>query len=135
MRDVNYVNNNTLINKNEEINNTINVEKKPNNLNVVTFNEPEKKEKKDKTSRALDRFKKRYKKDNNPQQDYKSKKSQKINEIAKRLENVMGKSQSAEMRDKKEEEPEVFREGKTAEILQSQTLSAKKVKKPHRPKI
>ena len=104
-------------------------EKKTNN--IVTFKEPDK----DKTksySRAMDRFKKRFKKDVN--KDYSSKKSERINEMAKKLENAMSRPQSAEMRDKPDK-PEMELEGKTAEILQSQTLSVKKVKKPHRPHI
>ena len=94
-------------------------------------NESEKKENKEKNkySRAMDRLKKRYQKS---EDGFKSKKSEKINEMAKRLENVMGKPQSNEIREKIDN-PEIVREGKTAEILQSQTLSVKKVKKPHRP--
>ena len=105
------------------------MKKKTNNL--VTFKEPEK----DKTksySRAMDRFKKRFKKDVN--KDYSSKKSEKINEMAKKLENAMARPQSAETRDRPDK-AEMAIEGKTAEILQSQTLSVKKVKKPHRPHI
>ena len=44
----------------------------------------------------------------------------------------MVKPQSNEIR-QKNDNPEIVREGKTAEILESQTLSVKKVKKPHRP--
>ena len=124
-------NNNDLMNNNEDVNKSINIQKRQNNINVVSFNEPDKKDKS--YSRALDRIKKKYNKDNNSA--FKSKKSQKINDMAKKLENIMGKPQSVDMKDKKDSEPEVFREGKTAEILQSQTLSVKKVKKPHRPKI
>ena len=134
--NTNNLNDSTKINNNNDNNNNYsrakNIqfrdEKKTNN--IVTFKEPDKD--KSKYSRAMDRFKKRFKKDVN--KDYSSKKSEKINEMAKRLENVMSRPQSAETRDKPDK-PEMELEGKTAEILQSQTLSVKKVKKPHRPHI
>jgi len=126
-------NNNNSINNDNNISRPKNVqfkdEKKTNN--IVTFKEPDK-DKSKSYSRAMDRFKKRFKKDTN--KDYSSKKSEKINEMAKKLENVMGRPQSAETRDRPDK-PEIEMEGKTAEILQSQTLSVKKVKKPHRPHI
>ena len=95
-------------------------------------NEPEKKENKEKKyTRAMDRIKKRLNKKGG-EDVTKPKKSEKINEMAKKLENAIGKPQSPEIREKIDN-PEIISEGKTAEILQSQTLSVKKVKKPHRP--
>ena len=133
LNDSTKINNNNYNDSNNNYTKPKNVqirdEKKTNNL--VTFKEPEK----DKTksySRAMDRFKKRFKKDVN--KDYSSKKSEKINEMAKKLENAMARPQSAETRDRPDK-TEMTIEGKTAEILQSQTLSVKKVKKPHRPHI
>jgi len=137
------VNNNNIstinanLNKSPVNNNNNNNDKNYNQEKRVEFklpkdnnisNEPENKEK-NKYSRAMDRFKKRYQKG---EDGFKSKKSEKINEMAKKLENIMGKPQSNEIR-QKNDNPEIVREGKTAEILQSQTLSVKKVKKPHRP--
>ena len=78
-------NNNDLMNNNEDVNKSINIQKRQNNINVVSFNEPDKKDKS--YSRALDRIKKKYNKDNNSA--FKSKKSQKINDMAKKLENII----------------------------------------------
>ena len=94
-------------------------------------NEPEKKDNKEKKySKAMDRFKKRFKKGGDD--DSKPKKSNKINEMAKQLENAIGKPQSPETREKIDS-PEIISEGKNAEILESQALSINKVKKPHKP--
>ena len=143
IKENNNANNNNIstINSNlnkSSVNNNINNNDKNNNQERrVEFklpkdnnmsNEPENKEK-NKYSRAMDRFKKRYQKG---EDGFKSKKSEKINEMAKKLENIMVKPQSNEIR-QKNDNPEIVREGKTAEILESQTLSVKKVKKPHRP--
>ena len=79
----------------------------------------------------MDRFKKRYKKDNSVES--RPKKSEKINEIAKRLENVIGRTNnSAEIRFEtknsngivKEDQPNNFEE-----ILEKQPVIAKKPKK------
>lgn len=146
IKENNLVNNNNIstinnnLNKSPVNNNFNNNDKNYNQEKRVEFklpkdnnmsNEPEKKENKEKNkySRAMDRFKKRYQK---PEDGFKSKRSEKINEMAKKLENIMSRPQSCEIREKSDN-PEIIREGKTAEILQSQTLSVKKVKKPHRP--
>ena len=56
--------------------------------------EPKKEKDRDKSySRAMDRFKKRYKKDNSA--EVRPKKSEKINEMAKQLENVLGKANAS----------------------------------------
>ena len=122
------VNNN--INNNDKTYNQEKREELKNPKDNNKSNELEKKENKEKKySRAMDRFKKRFKKGEDAT---KPKKSEKINEMAKKLENVIGKPQSPESGEKIDN-PEIISEGKTAEILQSQTLSVKKVKKPHRP--
>ena len=90
------------INKNKGI--TSKVENKkiteaPPEKKQYTKIEVEQKKEKDRDksySRAMDRFKKRYKKDNSA--EVRPKKSEKINEMAKQLENVLGKGNaSAEM--------------------------------------
>ena len=68
-------------------------EKKP----FKTIDNPSKKDKDKSYSKAMDRFKKRYKKDNSA--EFRTiNKSDKINEIAKQLENVIGKPTSSEMK-------------------------------------
>ena len=122
------VNNN--INNNDKTYNQEKREELKNPKDNNKSNELEKKENKEKKySRAMDRFKKRFKKGEDAT---KPKKSEKINEMAKKLENVIGKPQSPESGEKIDN-PEIIHEGKTAEILESQALSNNKVKKPHRP--
>ena len=97
----------------------------------------EKKEEKEKErdksySRAMDRFKKRYKKDNNSQ-EFKNKRSDKISEMAKKLENVIGKpSEQEEI--KIETNNEIIHENEIRnnfeEILENQPIIHKKPKKP-----
>ena len=79
-------------------------------------------------SRAMDRFKKRYKKDNNSQ-EFKNKKSEKINEMARRLENVIGKQgDSTEIKENEiVHEPEI--RNNFEELLENKPV-AKKTKKP-----
>ena len=119
-----------------------NAEKKEmNNINLVNKNLDEKKDNivKDKEkgySKALDRFKKRYKKGGSV--EVRTKKSEKINEIASRLENIMGKQQPTQNNDSNfnnDYATEIIREPNLVEIIQSQQISRKKAKKPHRPKI
>jgi len=98
-------------------------------------NEPKKDKEKDRDkslSRAMDRFKRRYKKDNSA--EIRAKKSEKINEIAKQLENVLGKSNaSAEINYENKISNEIVhedeREGNMEEILENQPVITKKPKK------
>ena len=78
-------------------------------------------------SRAMDRFKKRYKKDNNSQ-EFKNKRSEKINEMARKLENVIGKQgDSTEIKDEIVHEPEL--RNNFEELLENKPVVAKKTKK------
>ena len=123
------------------MNNKIAERKEMININLVNKNFDEKKDNiaKDKErgfSKALDRFKKRYKKGGSV--ETRVKQSDKINEIAKKLENVMGKQQASEISDSNFNNnyaTEIVREPNLVEIIQSQQISRKKAKKPHRPKI
>ena len=86
----NNKNNNNIIEKEDKIlkeqHNTINNEK---DLKKEKEKKDEKEKERDKSySRAMERFRKKYKNDNS--MEIKSKKSEKINEIAKRLEKVIG---------------------------------------------
>ena len=95
--------------------------------------EKEKEKERDKSySRAMDRFKKRYKKDNNSQ-EFKNKRSDKISEMAKKLENVIGKpSEQEEI--KIETNNEIIHENEIRnnfeEILENQPIIHKKPKNP-----
>jgi len=98
-------------------------------------NEPKKDKEKDRDkslSRAMDRFKRRYKKDNSV--EIRAKKSEKINEIAKQLENVLGRANaSAEINYENKLSNEIVhedeREGNMEEILENQPVITKKPKK------
>ena len=110
--------------------NTINNEK-----DLKKEKEVEKKDDKERDksySRAMDRFKKRYKKDNSA--EMRTKKSDKISEIAKRLENVIGKpNDSAEITNNNNSTEilhEKEKENNLEEIYESMPVVAKKVKKP-----
>ena len=110
--------------------NKINPEKKPNNINKANKNDNKDKEKG--YSKALDRFKKRYRKD--ASMEIRSKKSEKISEIAKNLEKVMeNRQQSAEIVEnrKNNDIPQVQ---KSSEIIENQPI-INKAKKPKKPQI
>ena len=83
-------------------------------------------------SKALDRFKKRYKNSNSL--ELRTKKSEKINEIAKQLENIMGKHQSSEIVDYNNQ-ADIKNESNIVEVLENQPITIKKSKKPQRPQI
>ena len=78
----------------------------------------------------MDRFKKRYKKDNSAEPRI-TQKSEKINEIAKRLENVIGKPSSENKYDNNSQNdiPERKPEYNFEEIIESKPVVAKKQKK------
>ena len=110
--------------------NKINPDKKQNNINKV--NKDDNKDKEKAFSKALDRFKKRYRKD--ASMEIRSKKSEKISEIAKNLEKVMeNRQQSAEIVEnrKKNDIPLVQ---KSSEIIENQPI-INKAKKPKKPQI
>ena len=92
----------------------------------------EKKEEQDKReksySRAMDRFKKKYKKENNSV-DTKTQKSNKINEMAKRLENVIGKPSADNNNENAYPEKQKERHNNFEEIIESKPVVAKKRKK------
>ena len=96
-------------------------------------NEPKKEKDRDKSlSRAMDRFKRRYKKDNST--EIRAKKSEKINEMAKQLENVLGRANaSAEINYENKLSNEIVhedeREGNMEEIFENQPVITKKPKK------
>ena len=129
------------INKNDNINKNINTEKKDNNI-ITNKDNKEKIEKKDNKekdkdknkgySKALDRFKKRFKKGNSV--EVRTKKSDKINEIARQLENVMGKHQSSDIIDYNNS-TEIIHEQNPLESLESQPVITNKTKKPQRPQL
>ena len=129
------------ISQNENMYKKINAvtEKKENNIKIVSNEKTEKKDNKEKDkikgySKALDRFKKRYKKDNS--MEVRNKKSDKIGEIAKKLENIMARQQSAEYADyKKIESDEKNQEQNPVEIINNQQITKKNVKKPHKPQL
>ena len=83
-------------------------------------------------SKALDRFKKRFKKGNSV--EVRTKKSDKINEIARQLENVMGKHQSSDIIDYNNS-TEIIHEQNPLESLESQPVITNKTKKPQRPQL
>ena len=127
------------INKNENTFKKINItteKKENNNISVVNKEKTEKKDNKEKSkgySKALDRFKKRYK---NNSMEIRTKKSEKINEIAKKLENVMGKQQSADIIENNNNDSiEIIHEQNPAEAINNQPVNVKKVKKPQKPQI
>jgi len=101
-----------------------------NNENVMK--KEEKKEEQDKReksySRAMDRFKKRYKKDNNSV-DTKTQKSNKINEMAQRLESVIGKPSADNNNENVYPEKQKERHNNFEEIIESKPVVAKKRKK------
>ncbi len=66
--------------------------------------------------------------------ELRTKKSEKINEIAKQLENVMGKHTSTEI-DYNNTQAEIKKESNLEEILEKQPPIVKKVKKPQKPQI
>jgi hypothetical protein len=101
------------------------------NENTVKREKNDEKERKDKSySRAMDRFKKRFKKDNSVEPRI-TKKSDKINEMAKRLENVMGKSSDNRYENKGSTDnyPERKREYNFEEIIESKPVVKKQKKK------
>jgi len=83
-------------------------------------------------SRAMDRFKRRYKKDNSA--EARPKKSEKINEMAKQLENVLGKANaSAEINYEPNISNDIVhedeKEGNVDEVLEKKPVISKKSKK------
>ena len=118
------------INKNNNINKNINIEKKENN--IITNKDNKEKDKSKGYSKALDRFKKRFKKGNSV--EVRTKKSEKINEIARQLENVMGKNQSSEIIDYNNS-TEIIHEQNPIESLENQPVITNKAKKPQKPQI
>ena len=101
------------------------------NENTVKREKNDEKERKDKSySRAMDRFKKRFKKDNSVEPRT-TKKSDKINEMAKRLENVMGKSSDNRYENKGSTDnyTERKREYNFEEIIESKPVVKKQKKK------
>ena len=103
-------------------------------IEKIKIEEKDKERERDKSmSRAMDRFKKRYKKDNSA--ELRTKKSEKINEIAKRLENVIGRSNvSAEIKYENElsneiQHPEKEQENNFEELLENKPVISKKSKK------
>lgn len=128
--------NNKDINSNNDIKNTN--KKENNNINLVNKDKTEKKENKEKDknkgySKALDRFKKRYKNSNS--MEIRTKKSERINEIAKRLENVMGKQQS-QVIDEANNTTEIIHHQPNIELIENQPYYENKTsRKPKRPQI
>ena len=138
LKDINNINSN--LNTNQQISTINKEENKPmaealpeKKQYYKIENEPKKEKDRDKSmSRAMDRFKRRYKKDNSV--EIRAKKSEKINEMAKQLENVLGRANaSAELNYESKLSNEIVhedeREGNMEEILESQPVIAKKPKK------
>ena len=93
------------------------------NENSVRKEKMDEKERKEKSySRAMDRFKKKYRKDNSAEP--RTNKSERINEMAKRLENAMNKQSG----DNRYESKERLRENNFEEIIESKPIH-KKIKK------
>ena len=67
--------------------------------------------------------------------EIRTKKSEKINEIAKKLENVMGKQQSADIIENNNNSVEIIHEQNPVEAISNQPVNVKKVKKPQKPQI
>ena len=64
------------------------------------------------------------------------KKSEKINEIAKRLENIMGKPQTTEgIENNQNNTYEIIHYNNSTEIIENQPVNKKKTKKAQRPQI
>ena len=132
----NNINNINIIEKEDKIlkdqYNTINNEK---DIKKEKDKKDEKEKERDKSySRAMERFRKKYKNDNSS--EIKSKKSEKINEMAKRLENVIGnQNTSTEIKNDNNisneivHENEKVRENNFEELLESKPVVAKKPKK------
>ena len=124
------------MNKNE-LNKNINNNKEKNNINVANKEKNEKKDNKDKNkgySKALDRFKKRFKKDNS--MEVRTKKSEKINEIARQLENMIGRQQSQEFRDASNISNEIIHNQNSSEIIENQIIcNSSRTRKPQRPQF
>ena len=120
-------------------NDKININKKENNINIINKEKLEKKENKEKEkskgySKALDRFKKRFKNSNS--MEIRPKKSEKINEIAKRLENIMGKPQTTEgIENNQNNTYEIIHYNNSTEIIENQPVNINKTKKAQRPQI
>ncbi len=89
---------------------------------TIAFEEKEK-DRERSYSRAMDRFKKRYKKDHSV--EIRSKKSGKILELSKQLENVMGKANVSEINNVAEKE----RENNFEQLLENKPVVSKKSKK------
>ena len=64
-----------------------------------------------------------------------SKKSEKINEIAKKLENMIGRQQSAEFRDVGSISNEIIHEQNSAEVVEKQIVNSNRAKKPQKPQF
>ena len=93
------------------------------NENSIRKEKMDEKERKEKSySRAMDRFKKKYRKDNSAEP--RTNKSERINEMAKRLENAMNKQSG----DNRYESKERLRENNFEEIIESKPIH-KKIKK------
>ena len=122
----------TDLNKNEK--NKINQDQNQNTNNLNTAVKDNIKDKEKGYSKALDRFKKKYKKDASVQM--RSKKSEKINEMAKNLEKAMDRQQSAEMVENRKHNNanQVQNVQNASEIIQNQPV-INKTRKPKKPQI
>ena len=131
----NKINNEKIENNNENLNK----DKKENNnenLNKVNKDKKENKDNKENNknkaySKALDRFKRKYKKDNS--MEIRTKRSDKISEIAKQLENVMGRQSSLDLDNNNNEE--IVHNQISSDIISNKIVNSNKVKKPARPQI
>ena len=127
----NKLNNLTTTNNN---NNNKNIEE-INYSAVISKDKGDKKENKEKDkakgySKAMDRFKKRFK---NHSMEIRTKKSERINEIAKNLESVIGRQQNPEP-DNKNNANEVVNYQNSTEIIENQP-TVNKTKKPKKPQL
>ena len=137
-KDNNNVYNNLKIVQNDEYKNK-NIKEDTKQINAMG-GEKEKKDEKEKDrersySRAMDRFKKRYKRENNSVEVKNNKKSEKIAEMAKRLENVIGRPNESvdsryERNNTNEFDEDNEQKNNFEEILESQPVAQNKGKKP-----
>ena len=67
--------------------------------------------------------------------EIRTKKSERINEIAKNLENLIGKQQTSEIPDNKNITHDIINCSNSAEIIENQPLTAIKTKKPKKPQL
>lgn len=104
------------------------------NANNLNTSVKDNKDKEKGYSKALDRFKKKYRKDASVQ--LRSKKSEKINEMAKNLEKAMDRQQSAEMVENRKHNnvSQVQNAQNASEIIENQPI-INKTRKPKKPQI